>query len=328
MVTLSRPPHQSKSNATGKIVTTPWMTPPLVARSVSAPPVGRRLLAWLVDFGIVVAIAGLLAFVTYLRISALLSVLPAGASSVSGLLGSHGHVTARGVQIGVHVGLSLWHHAALYALEAFALLIVFTFAYQFSTLAWRGRTLGKTLLDLRVGPKASGVLTHKQAAIRAAATTVFDVGLFTVACCLLMEGSFVLAVFAWLVAVFVFWVNVAVTLVGRRRSLSDRIAGTCVVTGRMYAEAARVATQGGQLATHGAHVAVTQAKRVADSEQFHHAQVVAADSARRLAALGRSGTRKSVAGIGRARDAYKGRRSLTSPSPPPVMPHPRDLDDI
>ena len=294
-------------------------TPPLrpAPEATAGPPLaGRRFLAWLVDFGIVVAVGALLAVGTYDRISTLLSNVPALAGrSAWTLLSSHGDLVGGGLG----AGMSLWHSAVLDVQEAFAGLVLFAFGYQFATLSWRGRTAGKALLDLRVGPAGPAALGWRSAAVRAAVSTVVDVGLYAVACCLLLRGSFVAAVLCWLLAVVVFWANVASALARPCRSLSDRAAGTEVTAGHVYQAAAQLAAQGGR-------IVLEQAQRAAESERTRQAQLVASGSARQLVELGRNTKQAGRAGVSRARQAYQQRRSpasapLVQPPPYPQLPY-------
>ncbi|MFF7637012.1 RDD family protein [Kitasatospora sp. NPDC008050] len=195
--------------------------------------VGRRALAWLVDFALVLAIATLLVIVTMHRIGLLLTNVPglAGQSAWQ-LVKSHGHL----VGAAEGLGRSLWHSALSDVQQGLGALVLLTFAYQFGALALSGRTLGKALLRLRVGgrhePWVPGpvrqALGGRRAAIRGAVTTVADIGCFALACSLLVGGSFLLAAVCWALAVALFWANAVPALVGTRRSLADRLAGTGV----------------------------------------------------------------------------------------------------
>ena len=107
----------------------------------------RRAVAWFIDFVLVLTLAYLLAVLTFHRISALVTDVPE--------LATHGGfdlLTSQGDVVGASetLGLSLWHKAVLDVEEAFGMLIVATFLYQWGCLAFAGRTLGKGLLGLRV----------------------------------------------------------------------------------------------------------------------------------------------------------------------------------
>jgi hypothetical protein len=180
----------------------------------------RRATAWFIDFALIVAAAAALAVLTFQRISALVTDVPELATR-----GGWDLVTSRGdvLDASEHLGLGVWDKVVLDVEEAFGLLVLATFLYQWVCLALIGRTVGKGLLGLRVTGAAPG-----RAALRAAVTTAADVAVYAVACVLLIEGQFVLSVLVWALAVLLFLVNALPVFGPRRRSLADRIAGTAV----------------------------------------------------------------------------------------------------
>ncbi|ARZ65710.1 vitelline membrane protein Vm26Ab [Streptomyces albireticuli] len=183
-------------------------------------PKSRRVIAWFIDFALVVAAAALLAVFTFQRISGLLTDVPELAAGGSWqFLTSQGDVTVAAQGLGE----SLWRKAVGYVQQAFVLLAVVTFLYQWACLSFAGRTLGKALTGLRVTPR-----TPRRAALRAAVTTSADVALYAVACCLLVEGLFFLSVVCWAAAVALFLLNALPVVTPSRRSLADRVAGTSV----------------------------------------------------------------------------------------------------
>ncbi|EFF90629.1 vitelline membrane protein Vm26Ab [Streptomyces sp. e14] len=186
----------------------------------------RRAMAWFIDFALVVAVASALAVLTFHRISLLVTDVPELATrSGFDLLSSRGDVLGSSE----HLGLSLWNKAVLYVEEAFGLLVLVVFLYQWACLALLGRTVGKGLLGLRVDPAGAAPSGRaRRAALRAAVTTAADVAVYAVACVLLIEGHFVLSVLVWAVAVAVFLLNALPVLLPARRSLVDRLAGTAV----------------------------------------------------------------------------------------------------
>ncbi|WP_441246531.1 RDD family protein [Kitasatospora sp. McL0602] len=192
---------------------------------VPVAAVGRRSLAWLVDFALVVGIASLLAIVTFHRIGALVTDVPGLAAK-----GGWGLLTSRGdyLHTGEGIGIALWHSSVLDVQEAFGALVVCTFAYQYFSIAFGGRTLGKLLLGLRVSGPGTSLPGRGRVALRAAVTTLADVALFSVACCALVGGSFVAAMLVWVLAVVVFWANALPAVIGGRRSLADRAGATTV----------------------------------------------------------------------------------------------------
>lgn len=182
----------------------------------------RRALAWLVDFALVVALASALAVLTFHRVSALVTDVPELATrSGFELLTSRGDV----LDASQDLGLTLWDKSVLYVEQAFGLLVLTVFLYQWVCLAVAGRTVGKALAGLKV---TSNLPRGLRAARRAAVTTAADVAVYAVACVLLVEGQVVLSVLAWAVAVVLFLLNALPVLSPGRRSLADRVAGTAV----------------------------------------------------------------------------------------------------
>ncbi|WP_246108520.1 RDD family protein [Streptomyces sedi] len=231
-------------------------------------PGWRRVTAWLVDYALVITVAVLLGFLTFHRISAMLG-------DVDGLAGTGVWkvVTSDGdlAEAGQALGQSLWRRSIRAVQQGFALLVIATFLYQFLALAFAGTTLGKALLGLRVSPAgeagdaAGGAARpgRRAAAVRAAVTTVADVGLLSLACCLLLSGAFLASGVVLVLTVVVYLANATPALVGGRRSLADRCAGTRVRGGLIGATAAVTA----RYTARGGRAAWQAAQRVADAER-------------------------------------------------------------
>ncbi|MFH8660523.1 hypothetical protein [Streptomyces afghaniensis] len=180
----------------------------------------RRAVAWAVDFALVVALVSALAVLTFHRISALVTDVPELATrSGLDLLTSRGDV----LDASQDLGLTLWDKSVLYVEQAFGLLVLTVFLYQWGCLALAGRTVGKGLAGLKVTPRLP-----RRAALRAAVTTAADVAVYAVACVLLVEGQVVLSVLVWAVAVVLFLLNALPVLSPGGRSLADWVAGTTV----------------------------------------------------------------------------------------------------
>lgn len=180
----------------------------------------RRITAWFIDIVLVTAAAALLAVLTFHRITALVTDVPSLATKGGlDLLTSRGDV----IDASEHLGLSLWDSVVLDVEGAFGALVIVTFLYQWACLTLLGRTLGKGLLGLRVTPRLPGHTLR-----RAVVTTAADVAVFALACVLLIEGHFLASLLAWAVAVVLFLVNALPVSFPGRRSLADRLAGTCV----------------------------------------------------------------------------------------------------
>ena len=180
----------------------------------------RRILAWCLDFALVIVAASALAVLTFHRISALVTDVPSlAARGGLDLLTSRGDV----LHASEGLGLSVWHKVVRCVEEGFGLLVLATFLYQWASLALTGCTLGKALTGLRVTPSPG-----RRAALRAAVTTTVDVAVYALACVLLVEGHFLMSMLVWALAVVVFFLNALPVLFPGRRSLADRVAGTTV----------------------------------------------------------------------------------------------------
>ncbi|GGS08966.1 hypothetical protein GCM10010252_55180 [Streptomyces aureoverticillatus] len=180
----------------------------------------RRLGAWFIDFALVVAAAWLLAILTFHRVSALLTDVPDLVTK-----GSWQFVKSGGDARGAadDVVDSLWRDAVGYVQQGFLALVLLTFLYQWLTLRLTGRTLGKALMGLRVTPN-----TGSRTALRAAVTTSADVAVYSLACCMLVQGWIFLSVLCWAAAVALFAFNALPVFSRSSRSLADRVAGTSV----------------------------------------------------------------------------------------------------
>lgn len=200
-------------------------------QSFDAAPFGRQVAGWAVDFAILLGVAAVLVWVTHYRIADYLTSVPDLAQTgVWEVLGAHGDWGGAGKAFGRDV----LDQVLLDATEAFAALVVIAVAYRCASLAWRGRTVGQALLDLRVGPAAEPerALGIRRSTVRAVVSTAIDVGLYSVACIALLTGEFVLSFGVWLLAVVVLIGNAALLAGGR--SLADRVAGTIVVRAGLY----------------------------------------------------------------------------------------------
>ncbi|MER6916910.1 RDD family protein [Streptomyces sp. NPDC000594] len=224
------PPYGSGPRQPGPVPAgNPYSTPagaPEPARTAVIETGGRpgnlrRLLAWAVDFALVLLLAWALGHLAAARITEMVSQTTDLTSfSTWELLTGNGDTRDRVEEL----ARTLWDRAATVVIQAFAVLAAATFLYHWAALALTGRTLGKALFGLRVTPRSPG-----RTAARAALTTVSDVAVFSLACCLLLLGEYGAALFAWAAAVAVFWLNALPGLSSSGRTLSDRIAGTQVI---------------------------------------------------------------------------------------------------
>ncbi|MFG3246344.1 RDD family protein [Streptomyces sp. NPDC048187] len=286
------------------------------------PGVSRRVMAWLIDFALVVAVAVLLGSFTFHRISALLTdTTELVGSSAWEVLTSGGHPLDATEQVWDHI----WGSAVSAVQQAFVALVLITFAYHFTALVLTNRTLGKLLLGLRVSPTEPGVLGPRRAAVRAGVTTLADVGCFALACYVLISGSVALSVLCWLVAVTVFWANGVPALLGRRLSLADRLAGTTVGNITLPQLDWGAARQGvGQTMNLG--LAAARDGRAAwnnavQNNQYGGQRIAGSEIMRRVAdsQLNRTAASKSRAAFDRAKAAATRKRREDVP---PLPPHP------
>ncbi|PXX58749.1 putative RDD family membrane protein YckC [Nocardia tenerifensis] len=231
--------------------------------------------------------AALLASVTHYRIADYLSDWPGLAQSGGwDLFRANGDWGGAGKAFGRDV----FGEILLLIGEAFVVLVLSVFAYQFAALAWKGRTLGKFLLDIRVHSltDSRGRLSRWQAARRAAASTVVDVGLYSAACVALLAGKFVLSLVLWVAAVSALVLN-AVPLAGGRTAI-DRLAGTTVVRAGLYRKSWQAARDAAILerGTQGAQVGMERVQAVTDAMKQQAQQLAEDERLRRLRESARS----------------------------------------
>ncbi|WP_406091397.1 RDD family protein [Streptomyces sp. NBC_01013] len=283
------------------------------------PGASRRIMAWLIDFVLVVAVAVLLGSFTFHRISALMTdTTELVGSSAWTVLTSGGHPLAATEQGWDHI----WGSAVSAVQQAFVALVLITFAYHFTALVLTHRTVGKLLLGLRVSPTEPGVLGPRRAAIRAGVTTLADVGCFALACYVLISGSVALSVLCWMVAVTVFWANGVPALRGRRLSLADRLAGTTVGNITLpqpdWGAARRGVSQTMDLGLTRARDSRAAWMNVVQNTPDNMQRVAGYETVRRVAdsELSRAAASKGRAAFGRAKTATRKRREDVPPLPP------------
>ncbi|MFI9634539.1 RDD family protein [Nocardia sp. NPDC051929] len=278
-------------------------------------PAGRRAAAWGVDFGLVLGLAVLLGAVTHYRIADYLS----GWADLAGtgvwdVIQSNGNWGGAGKTFGMEVV----HTVLVFIIEAFGALIAATFAYQFAGLAWQGRTLGKALLDLRVGSVRGGEdrLGRGQAARRAFVGTMTDVGLYSCACIALLAGRFLLSFVLWLIAIVVLVINAVCVFGSSRRSLVDRVAGTVVVQAGLLRKSLETARdhvvvqrgiQGAQEGIEHIQTATRQIAQLATPEQMR--QLRDSERAAQLRELGQDVGRRTAESARRAVRSERGQQA-------------------
>jgi uncharacterized RDD family membrane protein YckC len=320
---------------------------PLPPRPAGRPaaataPLGRRLAAWAIDAVIVFCVFVGLSLLTYYRLSDLIGGVGTRLVTfgVWDLVSTQGDVPASAGRTGLH----LWDVAVSYVVQGFALLVLAQFGYQFASMAWKGRTVGKAVLDVQVRVRPGDTRARKgQALRRAMLTTAAESGLYSLACIMLVTGRFFLAAALWTLAVALFVLNALPMLLGRgRRTLGDRVSNTVVVRTGLYRDAIGAAVQGAQVTAMGAQAAAAvardQARRLAAAQPVQQALTsTQAQQARDLGrrakdAGGRMGGRAKDAGGrmgGRLKGAYEERRAQRlsrpadeTPALPQAQPYP------
>ncbi|MFI9407788.1 RDD family protein [Nocardia sp. NPDC052316] len=282
-------------------------------------PANRRIVAWAVDFAVITAVAVLLGSVTHYRITDYLSGWPGLAQS-----GGWNLFRANGDWGGAAqaFGWDVFGEVLLLVTEAFLALVLIVFVYHFACLLWKGRTLGKFLLDIRVHAPAdpTGKLGKWQSARRALASTVVDVGLYSAACIALLAGEFVLSVVLWHLAVIALVLNAAPMAGTSRRTVIDRIAGTTVVRAGLYRKSWQAARDAGivERGTQGAQLGLERVQAVSQAMK-EHAQHLSADErlrelrastqATQLRRLGEHAGRHTGETVRQLRDSERGQQA-------------------
>jgi uncharacterized RDD family membrane protein YckC len=238
------------------------LPPPQAGRPTTATaPLGRRLAAWTIDMIIVFCVFVGLSLFTYYRFSELIGGMGTRLVTFGAwdLISTQGDVAASAER----TGLQVWDKAVSYLIQGFALLILAQFGYQFVSVAWKGRTVGKAVLDIQVRAHPGDARARKgQALRRAMLTTVAESGLYSLACIMMVTGRFLLAAVFWVLAVTLFVLNALPMLLGRgRRTLGDRVANTVIVRTGLYRDAIGAAVQGAQFTAMSAQAAAPMASR-------------------------------------------------------------------
>jgi uncharacterized RDD family membrane protein YckC len=292
--------------------------------------VGRRMTAWLIDFAVTLTVAG---FIVGSAASMVFDSLRSTGEDIGLSLFWHLLISGGGDVRGTAEGV-LRHQLdkIVFLLVLGLLLAAFAqFLYQFVSLAWRGRTPGKALLDLQVRQSGQCLPTRAQVLRRAVMTTASELGVFSIACSLLVTGEVMLSTMVWLLATAVFWANNLPVLLPKRRSLADLVAGTLVVRTRMLQTVGRNAVD----------AAAVSGQLLKDSAQ----SALESDRGRQVAAFGSEGlarSRKAAESLARSEAAQralqagqgskdkakrlwaerKARRSVPVQPPPYPQPYP------
>jgi hypothetical protein len=203
-------------------------------------PVLRRTAAWAVDW-VIVMVPGALLLIA--AATSVVHALPGYLGSVAAGVGwsrlattilHHGHGAA-----GVGDKASEeWFSLVLPLVAALLAVPLLQFAYHGGLLAWRGRTFGSIVADMRVDAMATPARPH--ALRRAFLTVLVESGLLSLALAALTVGQFTVAAVFGALALAAFWLNVLMLLGSHGRTMVDRLTGTAMV--RTALNAASVAT--------------------------------------------------------------------------------------
>lgn len=232
--------------------------PPPVASSV--PKAGRRIASRSIDFALLLVVFVLLATVTAQGIGdRFAEVLPRRAiGAVIDVLLSGGDVRAAADKLGD----SVWRMVVSRTRTSIILLIGFHFAYEAAANLWKGRTLGRSALGLRLVGRARARIGVGRALGRALVTVVCTGGLYGLAWIVLLHGNFVGGVVLWLLSVVALVVYAVAALAGRgRRSPGDLVAGTEVIHSGVHAEAGEAVFHAARSGTTAAQAAAVSARR-------------------------------------------------------------------
>lgn len=221
-------------------------------RALSGRP--RRTFAWGIDY-LIVMVPGL-ALIGFV-VATMLQSLPAFLGAVAAEAGWSRVVhlfTSNGALGLSDAAAREWLVFALPLIVALLVVPFLQFLYQGVMLAWRGRTFGMMIADIRIESTATRERVRFGPAVtRAALRTLIETGLVGVALVLMLFGLFRVGALLWGAAVILFWLDVLAVLGRSRRTLIDRLAGTAVVRTSAYATAARgIAAGAATVGRHGA----------------------------------------------------------------------------
>lgn len=313
-------------------------------------PRGKRIASWAIDAAIIVVIAITLgaSAIENLQSSVATRMAVSVPDAIFGLLFSGADVD----QAAKDVGGTVWRAIVSSVQRTIILIIVIEAVYHFVMVFWKGRTVGRLVTDLQVrrsdpskwktAQNAAPVSRWKAmrrvtgpgvapALARALVTAAASSGLYGLAWIILVHGSFGLAFLMWMAAVALLVANILLALLGKRRSVSDLLAGTVVVRTLNYAKAAAAAERAryavqasGQVA---AQVGRENAERVAQSQTVQQLKDTGARWREQVKA-GDSGQRLGKAGqnlASRVKDAYDDKRKAGNgvPPQPPTDGQPR-----
>lgn len=229
--------------------------------SAAAVPAGKLVGAWAIDFAVLAAIAVAIAWATYsLIIDSLRSLTDLGSIGLSNVLSGSGDW----LDVGTNAGMDVLRNVRFYAAGGLVAVLVVAAAYYWLSAALASRTLGMTVVDVRLGcasdPDARPGWSHSL--LWAVVRAVTDIGVFAAACAAPMFGAYVLAFLLWVVSVAWLLVN-GLAAMRTGRSIVDRAGGLVAVPAAAYANAVRVARGAAGSAAVQAQQFAQQAQRTA-----------------------------------------------------------------
>ncbi|WP_157930420.1 RDD family protein [Glycomyces xiaoerkulensis] len=296
-----------------------WNAPPPAAARQAPPKAGRRIAGRAVDLAVWALAMFLIGTWAVQSVTErAVDVLPREVVGAAvGVLTSGGDVESASGDIGE----AAWDLVVSRFRLAILLMIGFHLAYEAAANLWKGRTLGRLALGMRIIGRSRPGIGFGRALARAAVTVGCTGALYGLAWIALLHGNLLAGFGLWLLSVAALITYVVVPMLGaERRSPADMAAGTRVVragaragTGPAAASAVGAARQGTAQAAQRVPV-----QRLAESEPVRRAretggrwagQAAESEQARRLRELGSSAK-------GRVTDAYRNRRGDRPPPPP------------
>ncbi|GAB3657886.1 RDD family protein [Glycomyces tarimensis] len=188
------------------------------------PKAGRKIAARAVDAAIGALVVSLVATLTFQSIGERASnLVPAQAiGAVVDVLFSGGDVEAATDE----VGTSVWNMVVSRIRGSIFILIGLHLLYETGANLWKGRTLGRMLLDLRIAARGRSGVGFGRALVRAVVTVACTGSLYGLAWIVLLQGDFMGGLGLWLLP----------------RRLSG--AGVCAGSGRVRRTAPRTPIAG------------------------------------------------------------------------------------
>lgn len=236
------------------------MSQPLSSTDVRREPVSlrKRVIAWVIDFGVLVVAAGAIGWMTYtLTVDSLRSVADMGSIGISNFVSNRGSWA----EFATATGMDVLRNVRMFAAGGLGTVLLVATAYFWLSTALTNRTLGMAAADMRLGrasdPAVGPGWTHSL--LWAVLRAITDIGIFAAACAAPMFGAFGLAFALWVVSLT--WLLFNGFMAARTgTSLNDRLGAVVLVPAAGYANAVRVARGAAGAATAQAQTLAGQAQ--------------------------------------------------------------------